>query len=88
MNIDVAPSVKRAIITMLILKGYRQKFNVIANDFFVTVKPRKLVCENKLDGDLFVAAYATCLSRMAFWNIEGFDYINENSPSLPKISSL
>ena len=75
MNIDVCPSVKRAIITMLILKGYRQRFNVIANDFFVTVKPRKLVCENKLDGDLFVAAYATCLSRMAFWNIEGFDKI-------------
>ena len=75
MSIDVASNIKRAIITMLILKGYKKQFSVIANEFFVKIRPKKLVCENKLDGDLFLAAYATCVSRMAFWNIDGFDKI-------------
>ena len=75
MDIDVASNIKRAIITMLVLKGYKKEVSVIASEFFVKIKPKKLVCENKLDGDLFLAAYATCLSRMAFWNIDGFDKI-------------
>ena len=75
MNVDVTGEIKRAIITMLILGGYKEKFPVIANDFFVVVKPRKLTFENKIDGDVFMAAYAICLSRITYWNIDAFDKI-------------
>lgn len=75
MNVDVSGEVKRAIISMLVLMGHKEKLPVVANDFFVVVKPRKVVFENKLDGDIFMIAYATCLSRMAFWNIDAFDKV-------------
>ncbi len=75
MDIDVSGDTKRAIITMLVLSGYKETFSVIANDFLVKVKPKKLVCENRIDGDVFVAAYAICLSRMTYWNIDAFDKI-------------
>lgn len=75
MNVDVLGEVKRAIITMLVLGGKKEKFPVIANDFLVMVKPRKVVFENKIDGDVFMAAYAICLSRITYWNIDAFDKI-------------
>jgi hypothetical protein len=73
MTVEVCGEVKRAIITMLVLSGYKEKFPVIANDFLSVVKPRKLTFEGKIDGDIFVAAYAICTSRMAFWNVDGYD---------------
>ena len=75
MNVDVSGEIKRAIISMLVLTGYKEKIPVIANDFYCAVKPRKIVFENKLNGDIFMVAYATCLSRMAFWNIDAFDKV-------------
>lgn len=75
MDIDVCGEVKRSIIIVLILRGHKEVFSVIANDFFVKVKPKKLVCENKIDGELYLAGYAICLSMLAFWNIDGFEKI-------------
>lgn len=73
MDIDVNGETKRTIISMLVLKGCKEKLDIIANDFLVSFKPKKIVCENKIDGDLFVASYAITLSKMAFWNIDCFD---------------
>jgi tetratricopeptide (TPR) repeat protein len=75
MDIDVSAPTKRAIITVLVLSGYKDKLDIIANDFYTNFKPKKLVCENKIDGDVFIAAYAICLSRIAYWNVDIYDKI-------------
>ncbi len=75
MDIDVCGEVKRSIIIVLILRGHKEVFPVVANDFFVKIKPKKLFCENKIDGELYLAGYAICLSMLAFWNIDGFEKI-------------
>lgn len=74
-DIDVFSETKRAIITLLVMNGFKDPFPVVANEFFIKVKPRKVIFEKKIDGDLFMASYAICLSRLAFWNIDEFDKI-------------
>lgn len=81
MNSSVDSQIKQMIIGLVILSGYKQSFPLLADGMYITVKPQKFAFENKTDGDLYMAAYAISLSRMAFWSIENFEkvgiYINK-----------
>lgn len=75
LDIDVCGETKRAIITMLVMSGYKENIPVLANDFYIKIRLKKLIFDNKVDKEPFLAAYAICLSRMAYWNIEEFEKI-------------
>ncbi|MBQ3596710.1 MAG: tetratricopeptide repeat protein [Clostridia bacterium] len=75
MDKDVNSQIKQMIIGMIIIAGYKERFCAVLNDFFVSIKPRKLIFEDKVDGDIYLAAYAVAVSRLAYWNIDAFEKV-------------
>lgn len=66
MNVSVEADVKRVIIYVLVAKGSKKRYNLIANDFLSSFKASRLSCEKSVNGGLYFCAYATCISRMVF----------------------
>lgn len=63
----VSERVKRAIVFWLIAVGYKQKFSIVANGIFVSVKPAKLVFEkDERCSSFLISAYALALSKLVF----------------------
>lgn len=59
--------VKRAIVFWLIAIGHKQKFSIVANTIFVSVKPAKLVFEkDQENASLLISAYALAVSKLVF----------------------
>lgn len=70
MKTGVPAEVKSNIITILVNNGNRRRFGVVSGIYYVKIKPRKLVFRDKENGAKFVAAYAECLTRLAFAGID------------------
>ncbi len=77
-NPEVLDDRKRLIIFTLIICKYKRKISLTAGEYFVKFKPKKIVCEDKPNGDLFLSAYAYAMSRMAFSHVEELDKIAFN----------
>ncbi len=83
--------VKQVIVYALTVNGLKEKLPIVDRNFFFRIKPKKLVCERVVKGEIYVCAYALALSRMAFLGVEQIDkiadVINKTFKSLsPKLS--
>ncbi len=76
---------KRVLIYVTLVNGVKDKFGVVAGGFYLKVKPRKLLCErDKIFGGLYLSAYALCMSKMAFFDVESLDKIAKNCDKIYK----
>ncbi len=69
---EVKDEVKRVIIYVLAVKGYKEKFGLVSGAFHSKIKFKKLLCEKEGDG-LYTSAYALCVARIVFWDAENVD---------------
>ena len=73
---DGREELKRVLIYVTLISGIKEKFGVVAGSFYLKIRPKKLLCEkDKIFGDLYLSAYALCLSKMAFFDVESLDKI-------------
>ncbi len=70
---DGGEELKRLLVYVLILKGEKQKFGVVAGSFYLKFKPKKLLCEKSVDGGIYLSAYALCVSRIIFNDVGNLD---------------
>ncbi len=77
MSNELTSEIKRTVMYVLIVSGYRKKFGVVTTDFCVKVKPRKLMLEKAKDTYTapYVGAYALCLVRAVFFDADCADKI-------------
>lgn len=73
LNLDGGEELKRLLVYILILKGEKEKFGLVAGSFYLKFKPKKLVCEKKPDGGIYLSSYALCVSRIIFNDVEDLD---------------
>jgi hypothetical protein len=74
LNPDGKEELKRLLIYVLIQCGLKEKIGVVAGSFYCKLKPKKLVCERDLQfGGLYLSAYALCVAKMIFLDVEGLD---------------
>lgn len=73
LNPDGGEELKRLLVYILILKGEKEKFGLVAGSFYLKFKPKKLVCEKKPDGGIYLSSYALCVSRIVFNDVEDLD---------------
>ncbi len=72
-NPEGGEELKRLLTYILILKGEKEKFGLVAGSFYLKFKPRKLECEKKPDGGLYLSSYALCVSRIIFNDVDDLD---------------
>ena len=77
MEPDFSGEIKRTIMFVLLMKGYRRKFGLVTSNFCVKVRPRKLLLERVEDAYTaqYVGAYALCLVRAVFFDADCTDKI-------------
>lgn len=67
---------KHVLIYVAIISGIKQKFGVVVNECYIKIRPKKLLCEkDKKYGYLYFSSYALCLSKLAFYDIDGIDKV-------------
>lgn len=81
---DANVELKRVLIYALIVNGYKERFGVVAGSFHFKIKPRKLLFERQVDGGLYLSAYALCMSRVAFWEVEDLDKVGFTANAIYK----
>ena len=67
---DVDDEIKSSVVYLLVNSGDKRKINAVISNYFATVRPRKVVFENKKDGALFMSAYALAVAKSMFWGVE------------------
>ena len=70
---EVREDLKKLLVYVLILKGYKGRIGVVASTFYSDFSAKKLQCEKSTDGALYFSSYALLVSRLIFYDIEGFD---------------
>ena len=74
LNPDGREELKRLLIYVLIQCGVKEKTGVVAGSFYCKLKPKRLVCEKDLQyGGLYLSAYALCVAKMIFLDVEVLD---------------
>ncbi len=68
-------ALKRLLVYMLAMSGYKGKISVVFGVFFKTYHGRKTACEKDLDNPKFLTAYALAMSKLVFSDIEDIDVI-------------
>lgn len=69
---EVRPELKRLLIYVLIMKGYKGRIGVVASSYYCQFSPKKLACEKSVFGGLFLSAYALCVSKTVFYDMDDF----------------
>lgn len=82
MDFGVASEIKRVIVYALIVNGFKERFGMLVGNFYVKVKPKKLSFEKKFGSGAYLSAYALCMSRLAFLDVEELDKIAEAAESV------
>lgn len=72
---ELREETKRLMTYILMLKGVKEKIGLVVGNIYISVKPKRLQCEKQEDGFLYFNAYALCLSRVVFYEIEGYEQI-------------
>ena len=72
---DGSEELKRVLVYVLIMKGIKEKTGVVAGSFYLKLKPKKLACEKQAAGNLYLSAYALCMSRVIFYEVDDLDKI-------------
>ena len=64
---EVDDEVKNALIYLLIVGGEKRKINAVIGDCFCSVKPKKVIFENKKDAEIYKSAHALALVKTMRW---------------------
>ena len=67
---EVDDEVKNSLVYLLVSGGEKRRINAVIGNYFASVKPRKVVFENKADGALYMSAYALAVAKSANWGID------------------
>ena len=81
MDLRVSDGVKRILIYMLLVKGYKGKFGFVSGNFYKKIKSRKMQCESE-GGELFYTAYALAVSRLAFFDADNLDKLAKSADKI------
>lgn len=79
MEHDVGAEVKRLLIYVLIMQGHKARTGVVAGTLYSCFSPKKLLSEKDCSGALFVSAYALCVARMLFFDLDSVDKIAKSA---------
>jgi tetratricopeptide (TPR) repeat protein len=74
---NVKEETKRAVIYMLVVDGYKQKFGVVNMNYYLRIKPKRLKLEKVKDAytGQFIGAYGLCMMRAVSCNEQETDKI-------------
>ena len=72
---DGSEELKRVLVYVLIMKGVKEKMGVVAGSIYLQLKTKKLACEKDALGNLYLSAYALCVSRVIFYEVDDIDKI-------------
>ena len=72
---EVGETEKRLMIYLLSLCGYKGKVGVAFGVLFQSYQAKKLACEKDLDNPRFLTAYALCMSKYVFSDVEDIERI-------------
>ncbi|MCQ2387532.1 MAG: hypothetical protein MJ066_03695 [Clostridia bacterium] len=75
MSNSVLLEIKKLIVYNLIAEGSKERFGVLNGDFYIKVKPRKLLCEGEKGDKTYLFAYSLCVVKTVFFGIEDIDKI-------------
>ena len=75
LDVEGREELKQVLIYVLIMKGVKEKFGVVAGSFFLKLKPQRLLAEKDVAGALFVSSYALCMSKIVFYDVDDTDKI-------------
>ena len=67
---DIEGEVKNSLIYLLIVGGEKERINAFLGNYFVTVKPKKVIFEDKPDGALYMSAYALAVVKALTYGID------------------
>ena len=81
MDVRISDGVKRILIYMLLVKGYKGRFGLVSGNFYKKISIRTLQCE-KEGGELFYTAYALAVSRLAFFDPENLDKLARSADKI------
>lgn len=62
--------VKKILLYLLIIKGVKSKIGVTIGCCYIEFSPKKLLCEKDPDGAIYLSAYALCVSKMIFYDVD------------------
>ncbi len=79
MEQDVGAEVKRLLIYVLIMQGYKGKTGVVAGTLYSSFSPKKLHSEKDASGAIYVSAYALCVARMLFFDLDGIERVAKSA---------
>lgn len=75
LNPEGREELKRVITYILTLKGCKDRLGIVAGNVYFSVKARRLQCEKEVEGSIYFNAYALCLSRIIFYDIDDFSLL-------------
>lgn len=70
MDGEIHDEVKNSLIYLLIVGGEKERINAVLGNYFVTVKPKKVIFEDKADGALYKSAYALTIVKALTYGID------------------
>ena len=80
---DIKDTLKRLLIYSMIVKGHRAKTAVVGGGYYVEFTPAN-VDASKDSNPLYFTAYALCMSKMVFYEVEDFEKIAKFSNEVYK----
>ena len=75
LNPEVRDELKRLLIYLLIVKGDKSKIGVVSGCFYTSFNPSKLKCEKDCGESLYLSAYALCMSKILFYDLEDYNKV-------------
>ena len=72
-DVEVKDEIKRVIIYVLAVNGYKGRFGLVSGCFYSKIKFKKLACEKDVKGGIYLSAYGLCAGRIALWDAENID---------------
>ena len=79
---EVKEEIKRILVYMLVMRGYKGKIAAVAGSFYVKTRPKKLQCEREPSGGVYFSAYGLCVARALFWDAENVDKIAKQADKI------
>ena len=73
--LKVRDELKRLLIYLLIVKGDKSKIGVVSGCFYTSFNPSKLKCEKDCGESLYLSAYALCMSKILFYDLEDYNKV-------------
>lgn len=84
LDTEVDDEVKNSLIYLLVCGGEKNRIYVVIGNYFASIKPKKVIFEDKADGALYMSAYALAVTKSLSWGIDDCAKIAFNMNTLYK----